>query len=83
MTHHDENQKIWNIVKKIKVGMLTSTNGSSYHARPMRIVQDEYNGVLWFYTRIDSDKTKDIYTDDNVCVTFCDPNDSQVSLSGV
>lgn len=52
-------------------------------ARPMVLVQDEYDGTLWFYTDLESEKVLELEQDHDVCLSFADP-DSQtyVSLTG-
>ena len=77
------NKIIWEILSDSKVGMLvTSNNGKELSARPMHIVQDEYKGVLWFYTNFDSEKVEESLMD-QVCVTFTDSkNGGYASLTG-
>lgn len=76
-------EKIWNYISKIRTGMLVSEDAGSMRARPMQLVQDNYDGTLWFFNRLDSHKSQEIAQDRNVCVTFCDQeNGIYVSLSG-
>lgn len=83
MTDHYENQQIWNLIKDMPVGMLTTYDGHRMHSRPMYVVQDGYEGTLWFFTHIGSEKTKNVFYQENVCVTFSNPDSGvQVSLSG-
>lgn len=83
MSSPEHKAKIWSLIKDIKVGMLTTTRDDQLRARPMHIVQDEYDGTLWFYTELPSGKSTEILNDTPVCVTFSDPkNDVFVSLTG-
>jgi general stress protein 26 len=84
MSSPEHKQKIWNLIKNIKTGMLTTLHGNELRSRPMVLVQDAYDGTLWFYTDLESEKVMEVARDHDVCVTFADP-DSQtyVSLTGV
>lgn len=84
MSSPEHKQKIWNLIKNIKTGMLTTLHGSELRSRPMVLVQDEYDGTLWFYTDLASEKVLEIEKDHDVCVTFADhDNQTYVSLTGV
>ncbi len=79
----EHKQKIWNLISKIGTGMLVTDDEGSLRARPMQLVQDSYDGKLWFFTRIDSSKSEEIFKDRDVCINFSDPNSKTfVSLSG-
>jgi general stress protein 26 len=50
----------------------------------MVLVQDDYDGTLWFYTDLESEKVFELENDNDVCVSFADPDDqTYVSLTGV
>ncbi|WP_214000682.1 pyridoxamine 5'-phosphate oxidase family protein [Arsukibacterium sp.] len=84
MSSPEHKQKIWNLIKNIKTGMLTTLHGSELRSRPMVLVQDEYDGTLWFYTDLESEKVLEIEKDHDVCLSFADPdNQTYVSLTGV
>ena len=83
MSNPEHKQKIWNLIKGIKTGMLTTVHGSELRTRPMYLVQDEYDGTLWFFTDLDSEKVFEVEGDNDVCVSFADPHDDvYVSLTG-
>lgn len=83
MSSPEHKEKIWNFIKDIGVGMLVTQDDEDLRARPMHIVQDDYDGTLWFFTKLDSGKTEEILEDKKVCLTFCNHSDSvHVSLSG-
>ena len=83
MSSPEHKQKIWNYIKDIKVGMLTTMHDNELRARPMHIAQDEYDGTIWFYTNIHSEKVFELENDRHICLTFEDPNDeTYVSLTG-
>jgi len=83
MSSPEHKQKIWKLIQDIRVGMLVSDDGGDLNARPMTLVQDDYDGTLWFFTGKDSEKVDEIKKDKDVCLTFADKDDSTyVSLSG-
>lgn len=86
MSSPEHKQKVWNLIEDIKVGMLVSKENNKsedLRARPMALVQDAYDGTLYFYTSKDDAKTAEIENDRSVCVTFSDPQEqTYVSLTG-
>ena len=75
--------KIWNLIKDIKVGMLTTNIGDDLHARPMHLVQDEYSGHIYLFTHLSAEKSFEIDEDRSVCLSFADSSkETYVSLSG-
>lgn len=83
MSSPEHKQKIWKMIKDIKVGMLVTLDHDTPHARPMHLVQDEYDGTLWFYTRRSAEKVFETQEDHDVCLSFSDQEDGiYVSLSG-
>lgn len=86
MSSPEHKQLIWNLIKDIKVGMLTTKENNkdeTLRARPMHLVQNEYDNTLYFYTSKHDSKIFEIEKDRDVCLTFSNPEDSvYVSLSG-
>lgn len=83
MSSPEHKAKVWNMIKAIKVGMLTTEVAGSLHARPMHIVQNEYVGTLWFFTSKASAKVFEIKKDRDVCMTFASvETETYVSLTG-
>ncbi|WP_224484734.1 pyridoxamine 5'-phosphate oxidase family protein [Robertkochia aurantiaca] len=86
MSSPEHKQKVWNLIKDIKTGMLvTQENNESdrLRARPMSLVQDAYDGTLYFYTSKKDAKVYEIKNDRDVCITFSDPDEQvYVSLTG-
>lgn len=86
MSSKAHKEKIWNLIKDIKVGMLTEHDGdgSNLRSRPMHLVQDDYDGAIWFFVKHNNGH---IYANqqkqNDVCLSFCDhDNNVHVSLSG-
>ncbi|MCL5974783.1 MAG: pyridoxamine 5'-phosphate oxidase family protein [Gammaproteobacteria bacterium] len=83
MSSPEHKQKIWEMIKDIKVGMLVTLDGEMPRARPMHLVQDAYDGTIWFYTRRNAEKVTETDRDHDVCLTFSDQDKGvYVSLSG-
>ena len=83
MSSDEINSKVWQLLSKCKAGMLVSEDGDYLHARPMQLVQDGYDGKLWFFTRLSSETVHETKVNRRVCVTFENPDkDCYVSLSG-
>ena len=83
MSSPEHKQKIWNLIKDIKVGMLVTKDDNVPRARPMHLVQDEYDGTIWFYTQRSAEKVIEAKGGSEVCLTFSDPDEGiYVSMSG-
>nr|WP_299380211.1 pyridoxamine 5'-phosphate oxidase family protein [uncultured Halomonas sp.] len=83
MSSPEHKQKIWNMIKDIQVGMLVTEDGDTPRARPMHLVQDEYDGTLWFYTKRSAEKVMESQQDSKVCLSFSDQEEGiYVSMSG-
>lgn len=83
MSSPEHKKKIWEMIKDIKVGMLVTLDDDMPRARPMHLVQDEYDGTLWFFTRRSAEKVSETERDHDVCLTFSDQEEGiYVSLSG-
>lgn len=79
----EHKQKIWNIISTIKTGMMVTRDGQYLRGRPMELVQNSYDGTLWFFTALSSSKVDEVMHDRDVCITFSDfANQTHVSLSG-
>lgn len=83
MSSKEHKEKIWNYIKDIKTCMLVTDVGGFMHARPMHLVQDEYDNKIWFFTSKSSEKVTEIENKHRVCLTFTDNNTNVfVSLTG-
>ncbi len=86
MSSPEHKELIWNLIKNIKVGMLVTSQSepaANLHARPMSLVQEAYDGTLYFYTHENDEKVYEIEKDKDVCLSFASPQDNTyVSLSG-
>lgn len=84
MSSPEHKEKIWNLIKEIGVAMLvTHDDEIGIHARPMQLVQNDYDGKIWFYTDTSDEKAFEIAKDREVCLVFsCPENDTYVSMTG-
>ncbi|MFC0267070.1 pyridoxamine 5'-phosphate oxidase family protein [Kushneria aurantia] len=83
MSSPEHKQKIWNLIKEISVGMLVTLDDGVPRARPMHLVQEAYDGTLWFYTKRSAEKSFEAEADRDVCITFSDQEEGvYVSMSG-
>ncbi len=79
----DKLGKLWDMIKDVKIAMLTSEDGGQLRARPMAASQKEFDGNLWFFTRASAHKVREVQQDEHVGVTYADPgSQNYVSLSG-
>ena len=76
--------KIKELTEDIHIAMLTTVaEDGSLHARPMATSTADFDGTLWFVTRIESGKVEEIREDSHVLVSYEQPKDGQfLSLQG-
>lgn len=84
MISAEQKADIWGKIKKIKVAMMTSQDGSLLRSRPMYLVQKDFeDGKLWFFNDEHSHKTVEVESHSEVNLSFADiDEDCYVSLSG-
>ena len=84
-THSEAIKKIDELIKGKTISMLTSvTDEGHLHARPMAVLDVDFDGSVWFFTGKDSPKIDQIQNEPRVNVAYSDPsNQDYVSLSGV
>ena len=72
-------------MKDIKFAMLTTVEeDGSLHSRPMTVMEVEFDGDLWFFTRVDSPKVWETQQHRKVNVAFSDPAKSKfISAAGI
>lgn len=83
---HDENvRKLREMIKGIEFAMLTTAEADgSLRSRPMATQKTEFDGDLYFFTKVNTAKTGEVERERNVCVSFAAPQDQRyVSMSGV
>lgn len=83
-THSEAIKKIDELINGKQIAMLTSvTEEGHLHARPMAVLDVDFDGNLWFFTGKDSPKIDQIQSEPRVNVAYSDPSSQDyVSLSG-
>ncbi len=79
-------QRLWNLIKDLKFGMLTTRHSNGHlHARPMTTqnkILDE-DSALWIFTSKSGEIVEDILINPEVSMAYANPSDdSYVSVSG-
>lgn len=75
--------KLWDMIDDIRVAMLTTEAGGGLESRPMSAYVDKDAGLIWFITKIESNKTDEIKDDAHVNLAFADSNANKyVSVTG-
>ena len=84
MAKHEGVEKLNELIKGIKIAMLTTVDtDGSLRSRPLYTQEAEPGGDLWFFIDADSAKVDEIAKDPRVNVSYAAPDDQRyVSLSG-
>ena len=71
MPQAEQVTKVAGLLRKVKICMLTTQDGSGrLHGRPMAVQQVEFDGDLWFFTARDSSKARQVRHNPAVNVSF-------------
>jgi len=82
MTHHTDEDRVWNLIERIGDCMLVTHDGSgdALRARPMRAHPSREEDAIYFLTDVRHGKDDEVEINDSVCLAFAD-NDSHVFVS--
>jgi len=77
--------KLGELIASIEIAMLTTLEEDGrLHSRPLRTLQLDAEGALWFITSISSPKIGELDAHRRVTLSYCRPaRESYVSVSGV
>lgn len=75
MSRTDQIDRVWDLVEKVGVCMLTTQFVSGLRARPLEARPDRDAGVIFFVTDIHSAKEHEIEAAPDVGLVFIDPSD--------
>ena len=78
-------KKVLELIDGIDYAVVTTrgSDGAPLHARPMAYRKVEDDGDLWFFTKKDSRKVKELSADPQTLVSFADPgHQTFVSITG-
>ena len=71
--NHDDNlDRVWDIIEKVGVTMLTTQFSGGLRARPLEARPERDAGVIWFVTDVRSGKEHEIEAEHDVCLVFID-----------
>ncbi|HEY5795220.1 MAG TPA: pyridoxamine 5'-phosphate oxidase family protein [Bosea sp. (in: a-proteobacteria)] len=85
MSHHTDQDKVWDLIDDIKFAMLVTHGGQGdeLRARPMHAHGDREEDAIYFLSDRRHHKDDEINVNDNVCVTFADNSGMRyVSVTG-
>src|SRR4029078_589364 len=80
MTEQSPVLRVWEVIERVGIGMLTTRRGGSLRARPMEARADRDGGIIWFLTDVRGAKDDEIKVDNEIGLTFID-SDSRAYLS--
>ena len=82
--NEDGRRKVWELVRDVGVAMMTTSDErGAARARPMSLCRESPDGAMWFFTRDQSLKTKEIVHHARVVLAFADEKKQHyVSVSG-
>jgi general stress protein 26 len=67
--------RVWDIIERVRICMLTTRTAVGLRARPVEARPDRDNGVIWFVTDLRSAKEHEIARDGAVGLVFVDARD--------
>ncbi len=72
MAEPDHLHRVWDIIEKVGVCMLTTRSADGLRARPLEARPERNAGVIWFVTDLRSDKEHEIEAEHDVGLVFTD-----------
>ena len=84
MTKQNHISRVWDVIEKARVGMLTTKFGGGLRARPLEARTDRDAGIIWFVTDVRGTKDDEIGADHEIgLVFFIDKSDrAYLSITG-
>jgi general stress protein 26 len=79
----EHTKRLWELIKAIDIAMLVTEDEGHLRSRPMAGVKQDFDGVLWFFTRASSHKTTEAGAGQKVNLSYAHPGQQDyVSVSG-
>jgi general stress protein 26 len=72
---HDKLDRVWDIIEKVGICMLTTRFDGGLRARPLEARPDRGAGIVWFVTDLRSGKEHEIEGEHDVGLVFIDAKD--------
>lgn len=83
MNNKDDIDRVWDIIEKVGVCMLTTQFAGGLRARPLEARPDRAAGLIFFVTDVHSAKEEEIASAPGVGIVFIDPDDkAYLSITG-
>ena len=83
MTEQNPISRVWDVIEKVRVGMLTTQFGGGLRARPLEARADRGAGVIWFVTDVRGAKDDEIGAAHDIGLVFIDGGDhAYLSITG-
>lgn len=83
MTQQKPNSRVWDIIEKARVGMLTTQFSGGLRARPLESRPDRNAGIIWFLIDVRGAKDDEINKAHDVGLVFIDDDDrAYLSITG-
>lgn len=79
-TNREELEKLRELIKDVDTAMLTTQTTEGLISRPMKTQEVEFDGDLWFFTKRETDKYKEVLEHPEVNVAYA--GKSYVSVRG-
>lgn len=76
-------EKFWDLIHDNPTCMMVTGGADGLRGRPMHAIPDKDLDEIWFYTRLDSGKSRELEADSEVCLCFASPGRNEfVSVTG-
>ena len=83
MTDQNHISRVWDLIDKARVGMLTTQFGGGLRARPLEARADRDAGIIWFVTDVRGAKDDEIGAEHDIGLVFIDEGDrAYLSITG-
>jgi general stress protein 26 len=69
-------KRVWDIVERLGVAMLTTNSGDGFRARPVELRPDRAVGLIWIVTNLHSAKQHEIEAEHDVGLVCVDASDN-------
>jgi general stress protein 26 len=76
VTNQSELDRVWDIVERVGICMLTTRFAGGLRARPLEARPERAAGMIWFLTDLQSEKEREIENGQDVGLVFMDAKDA-------
>jgi general stress protein 26 len=83
MAEQDKIDRVWDIIEKVGIAMLTTRFAGGLRARPLEARPDRAAGIIWFLTDVRSAKDHEVAASPDVGLVLIDAGDrTYLSITG-